>query len=245
MFELNVWRDLLTHARHHLAEGKLIFTEADAWWLPDTQGTDYRRQHTKTTIVINALDEAGQKLGYFHNAGYHELQGEDFVELFRIDKPHDPAFMPLYAEFARVDRRRATPAAALAQQALALLPGHFARGPQSNPIRRFAPRFAADVQWLQGEGLPLYHGYAFATLRQLGANFELAADHLVWLARNGCTGLDASAAAFRQISDGAKTLVLKTARAVHGKKASDFTPLMDEMAQAWDAGMQGIAHMEG
>ncbi|HEV7554538.1 MAG TPA: DUF1839 family protein, partial [Kofleriaceae bacterium] len=54
--ELNCWRPLIEHAEEHLAAGKLISTEADAWWLPDTSGTDYRRQHTKSTIVLNDLD---------------------------------------------------------------------------------------------------------------------------------------------------------------------------------------------
>ena len=63
--------------------GKLISTEADAFWLPDTAGTDYRRQHTKTTIVIDDLDLDAQALGYFHNAGYFALEGEDFATAFR------------------------------------------------------------------------------------------------------------------------------------------------------------------
>ena len=44
--EFTVWRPLLEHALEHLEAGKLISTEADAFWLPDTSGTDYRRQHT-------------------------------------------------------------------------------------------------------------------------------------------------------------------------------------------------------
>ena len=38
--ELNCWRPLLAHAEEHLAAGKLISTEADARWLPDTAGTE-------------------------------------------------------------------------------------------------------------------------------------------------------------------------------------------------------------
>ncbi len=68
--ELNVWRPLLEHATEHLAAGRLISTEADAFWLPDTGGTDYRRQHTKSTIVLAELDLPNRRLGYFHNAGY-------------------------------------------------------------------------------------------------------------------------------------------------------------------------------
>jgi hypothetical protein len=102
--ELNVWRSLFDHALEHLKAGNLISTEADAFWLPDTQGTDYRLQHTKTTIIIEDLDPESGSLGYFHNSGYHRLEGENFKELFRRDMPHDPTFMPLYAELIRLDR---------------------------------------------------------------------------------------------------------------------------------------------
>ncbi|HEX8109631.1 MAG TPA: DUF1839 family protein, partial [Kofleriaceae bacterium] len=40
--ELNCWRPLVEHAVEHVGAGKLISTEADAWWLPDVAGTDYR-----------------------------------------------------------------------------------------------------------------------------------------------------------------------------------------------------------
>src|SRR6185503_9227290 len=92
--EMTVWRPLLEHAVTHLSAGKLISTEADAFFLPDTKGTDYRSQHTKTTIVLHKLDVAGQRLGYFHNAAYYELSGDDFVGLFRVGAPPDPAFLP-------------------------------------------------------------------------------------------------------------------------------------------------------
>src|SRR5581483_3831972 len=100
--ELNVWRPLLEHAQEYLCAGKLISTEADAFWLPDTSGTDYRRQHTKSTIVLNDLDLPNRRLGYFHNAGYYQLEGEDFARTFRLDLPPDPTFMPLFAEVVRV-----------------------------------------------------------------------------------------------------------------------------------------------
>lgn len=238
VFELNVWRgDILAHAEHHAREGKLVFTEADAFWMPDTAGTDYRRQHTKSTIVINAISRDEQKLGYFHNAGYYELQGEDFVHLFRVGYPHDPAFLPLFAEYARIDRVELLPIKELVAASTEVLASHLVRRPRQNPIRRFAEQFPHDVTWLQNEGLPLYHGYAFATLRQLGANFELAAIYLEWLAANGEEGLSAAQTAFAEISDGAKAMVLKTARAVHAKRVVDFAPMLDGMATAWDTGM--------
>ena len=54
--ELTVWRPLIDHAVTQLSAGKLISTEADAFFLPDTQGTDYKTQHTKTTVVLHKID---------------------------------------------------------------------------------------------------------------------------------------------------------------------------------------------
>jgi len=233
--ELNVWRgNILDHAQHHLAEGKLVITEADAWWMPDTAGTDYHEQHTKSTIVINALDVAQRRLGYFHNAGYYELEGDDFTHLFRLGYPQDAGYMPFFAEFVRVDRRRVRPMPELIAQSLQLLRRHLARRPGANPVRRFAERYPHDVAWLQQEGLPFYHRYAFATMRQLGSNFELAATYMAWLSASGETGLAPAEAAFQEISAGSKALLLKTARAVNTGRAPVCQELLDDMSAAWD-----------
>jgi hypothetical protein len=132
--ELTVWRTLLDHAQEHLAAGKMISTESDAFWLPDTAGTDYRRQHTKSTIVLANIDVAQQRLGYFHNTGYFELAGEDFRQLFRVDLPHDPQFMPLYAELVRTDRVAKRSDAELRQIARKFLVSHLVRRPVDNPL---------------------------------------------------------------------------------------------------------------
>ncbi|HVR02759.1 MAG TPA: DUF1839 family protein [Polyangia bacterium] len=235
--ELNVWRPLADHAQEHLAAGKLISTEADAFYLPDTAGTDYQRQHTKTTIVIQDFDLEHRRLGYFHNAGYYALEGDDFAHLFRVGFAPDPTFMPLFAEVVRIDRlvRRAPDE----QRALsrALLGKHVARRPSDNPIARFGQRFAADLPWITGEGLAFYHAWAFATVRQLGAGFELAALHLEWL---GDDGLAPAATAFSALSQTAKAFILKAARAVNAKRALDARPMFDEMATAWQAGMDTL-----
>ena len=234
--ELNVWRPLLDHAVTHLAEGKLISTEADAFWLPDTAGTDYQRTHTKTTIVIADLDVERQRLGYFHNAAYYALEGEDFVQTFRVGVAPDPAFLPLFAELVRSDRKIARPLDELRSRSRALLVRHLGRRPASNPVVRFAARFGADLPWIQGEGLAFYHAWAFATVRQLGAAFELLAYHLRWL---GDEALVPAALAFDRISDGAKTFILKAARAVNARRPLDPAQL-DELAGAWQDGITAL-----
>jgi len=232
--ELNPWRSLADHVEVHVGAGKLVATEADAFHLPDTAGTDYQRQHTKTTIIIADFDRAERRLGYFHNASYHALEGADFDSTFRIGAPPDPTFMPFYAEVVKVDRLVKRPKGELEAMARALLVKHLARRPVENPVARFGARITADLARLQGEGLAAYHAWAFATLRQLGAGMELLALHLSW--RGDEAGRNA-AAELAKISEAAKSLILKGARAVNAKRALDATALFEEMAGAWQRGM--------
>ncbi|HVU49801.1 MAG TPA: DUF1839 family protein [Polyangia bacterium] len=236
--ELNVWRPLSAHVVEHLAGGKLVSTEADAFYLPDTAGTDYQRQHTKTTIVIQDFDLERRRLGYFHNAGYFALEGDDFGQLFRVGFPPDPTFMPLFAELVRIDRVVRRPEDELRAQARALLRKHLARRPVDDPVARFGERFAADLPWITGEGLAFYHAWAFATVRQLGAAAELAQLHVEWL---GDVALAPAAASFATVSQGAKAFILKAARAVNAKRALDATAMFEQMAAAWRAGLDTLA----
>jgi Domain of unknown function (DUF1839) len=238
--ELNVWRPLLEHASEHLAAGRLISTEADAFWLPDTSGTDYRRQHTKSTIVLADLDVANQRLGYFHNAGYYALEGEDFARLFRVDAAPDPAFMPLFAESVRFDRSVQLAPGELAGRSLDLWRRHLQRIPSTNPIERFRARFESELRLLQDRGLAYYHAWAFATTRQLGAAFELAARNLRWLRDHGVTGTESASAAFETIALNSKSFILKGARAVNARRRFDGADMFTEMSRAWEQGIGAL-----
>lgn len=242
--ELTVWRPLIDHAVEHLGAGKWIAVETDAFWLPDTAGTDYRRQHTKTTIVLNDLDVAGRRLGYFHNAGYYELAGEDFTETFRLDRPHDPAYLPLFAELIRIDRFVVRPAPALRALAAADLRAQLARRPLRNPVRAYAERFTADLPMMRERGLDHYHAWAFATTRQLGAAFELAARLCDWLVPDqpDTAPLAVAARAFDTISTTCKALILKGARAVSSGRTADLQTQLDTLVRAWDEGYAALAN---
>ena len=202
-------------------------------------GTDYRTQHTKSTIVITDVDVENKRLGYFHNAGYFELSGEDFDRTFRLDadgKPIvDPAFMPFFAELVRIDRvvkRSPDELRALSKQMLAR---HLARKPTTNPVKRFAARFMKDLPEMQAKGLPHYHAWAFATVRQLGASAELMAQWLKWV-----EGSAAAIAAYETLSAGCKAFILKAARAVNSKKPFDPSATFDEWAAAWETAMANL-----
>jgi hypothetical protein len=242
--ELNVWRPLIEHAVEHLAAGKLISTEADAFWLPDTAGTDYRRQHTKSTIILNDIDVENRTLGYFHNAGYFRLDGEDFARTFRLDQPHDPTFMPLFAELVRIDKIVQRPQPELVAMSRELWRRHLERVPSDNPIRRFQKRFERDLPGIQEKGLAHYHAWAFAATRQLGAAFEAAALNLRWLAANGRDGLEQAVSAFDQISSGSKTFILKGARLTNSRRPFQDHAVFDEMARAWDQAVSELRRLE-
>ena len=233
--ELNAWRPMLDHALEHLPHGKLISVEADAYWLPDVSGTDYRTNHVKSTIVLVDVDTEARRLRYFHNASFWELSGEDFEHIF---EPPFPG-LPFFAELVRVDRLVRRPPAELAAISRGFLRRHLARRPADNPVERFRTRFETELGALQDKGLAHYHAWAFATLRQLGSSSELMAAYLRWLAENdatlgaGAAALLPAAEAYERISAGAKTFILKAARAVNAKRPLDAGPTFDDWSAAW------------
>ena len=69
--------------------------------LPDTHGVAYRTKHVKSTISPGNRP-GWARLGYFHNAGYFELEGEDFAGALGIGGD-DPARLPPYVELVRLN----------------------------------------------------------------------------------------------------------------------------------------------
>jgi len=233
--ELNAWRPMLDHALEHLPHGKFISVEADAYWLPDVSGTDYRTNHVKSTIVLVDVDTEAKRLRYFHNASFWALEGEDFDRIFEPPYPG----LPFFAELVRVDRLVRRPPAELAAISRTYLHRHLERRPSDNPVERFRARFERELAVLQDKGLAHYHAWAFATLRQLGSASELMAAYVRWLVANDPTladrgaGILPAADAYERISAGVKTFILKAARAVNARRALDAGPTFDEWSAAW------------
>jgi hypothetical protein len=235
--ELNVWGDLASHVREQVARGRIVLVEVDAFFLPDTAGTTYRTEHGKTTIAVNALDPRARRLGYFHNAGYFALEGDDYDGVFGAAA----AGLPPYAELVKRHRVRHADDATLAATGRALLARHVARMPEANPLARYAERLLHhDGPWLLEQQLATFHRYAFATLRQCGAAYDLAAAHVRWLAaREGCAaataGLESAVRHLDAIAAGARTVQLRLARVAHTKRPVDLAPTLAELAGEWEA----------
>lgn len=237
--ELAIWQPLVEHVDEQVGLGRPVLVELDSYYLPDTEGTAYRREHTKSTVAAIDIDVANQRLGYFHGQGYYELTGEDFVRVFRLAGPTDPAMLPPYVEFVKRRPNRGTTGRALVETSLSLLERQLALLPETNPFEKFKPRFAADLDWLTNEPMEVFHQYSFATLRQFGACYEMAALYLNWLEAHDVPDLAIARDAFNALSTGAKTLQFQLARAMMRKKPLSLSPV-DDMASTWQTAMNHL-----
>jgi hypothetical protein len=236
--ELAIFDRVEDHISEQIARGRLCLLEMDSYYMPDTKGVAYRTEHGKTTIAINRLSEKDKSLDYFHNGGFHRLEGEDFDGVFgKFYPPGSQPFLP-YTEFAKLPARLPD-AAHVRQEAHRLLKRHLKRMPTDNPVAAFARVFPMQVSALADRPFDYFHKYAFNTLRQLGANFELAATHFDWLAPGG--DLKASADAAMTIANTAKTAQFQLARALTRKKYDTLGQALAPAVDAWDHLRETIA----
>nr|WP_244441788.1 DUF1839 family protein [Rhizobium grahamii] len=234
--ELAIFDRVERHVETQIERGRLCLIEMDSFYMPDTQGTAYRTEHGKTTVAINRLDFTGKRIEYFHNGGYFQLEGEDFDGLFQLHlSAEDPPFLP-YTEFAKFPVRMPD-AAHVGTTARKLLGPHFRRRPTTNPIRAFAEVFPQQVEAVAERPFGFFHKYAFNTLRQFGANFELAGDYLAWLSASEFSSAIDDA---RRISEVAKSVQFQLARAVTRKKYDPLRTALDPAADAWDSMMASL-----
>jgi hypothetical protein len=237
--ELAIFDDLAAHVARQIARDRVVLVEMDGFYLPDTGGVSYGVQHTKTTVGITSIDVDARRMTYFHNAGFFELSGADFDGLFANagrDRKAD-ALLP-YTEFVKL------PTAPVKVDTLAvakrLLVRHLARRPAANPITGFGTSLSVHLADLAHRPQDYFHIYAFNTLRQLGANFELLASHLAWLSAKGEPGLARAEAAALEIATSAKTMQFKLARAMARGRFDGLDAFIAPMAEAWDTVMSEL-----
>jgi hypothetical protein len=244
--EMNPWRSVLEHIQEQLAAGRLLTVEADSWYLPDTVGVSYRMEHVKSTIVPNRVDLDGRRLGYFHNAGYFELEGDDFDGIFNTRGDSESVVLIPYVELVRLDRLARLTEKDLTSTAQRLLQAHLARRPPDNPVLRMAERVKQDLPRLVAGDLD-FHVYAFATFRQCGAAAETASSFCEWLASRcleDSAALRSSAVQWRVLSESARSAEFTLARAARGRTTS-LDSLLASMADGWDRAQRALDPVGG
>ena len=236
--ELCLWRPLVLHVEEQLRRGRIPLVEVDSHFLPDTQGSDYRARHAKTSIAITHMDTVGKTLRYFHNAGCFELSGPDFDGTLGVGD-HAP-LLPPYTEIVKLDRCVQLDPQTLRARSRELARGYLDRRPRANPITAYAARMAEHLAWIRTGGFDAYHAYSFASVRQLGSAFELLASYARYLdaGANGSCARAAEQAA--TISTTAKAMILRLARVANSGRTFDASETMATMARAWNECMQHL-----
>lgn len=245
IYELAPWRPLAQHIHEQLLAGRHILVELDSFFLPDTAGTAYKMAHVKSTVAVNGIDLEQRTLHYFHNQGYYQLNGQDFIDIFQTDGLVHPRMLPPYIEFVKkLPRTQALRGPALLEASLEVLKKRLHELPSTNPFLSFKEAFLRDQDWLLKSEMAVFHAYSFATLRQYGACFELSASYLHWLREQGFDTVTPARDAFLHISQSTKALQLKLARAMMRKRPLEAT-VLDDMAAHWEQGMNDLQRIFG
>ena len=239
VIELNLWRSLIDNVEEQLCLGRPSVVEADAWFLPDTPGTSYRTETCKDGYRVQMMDRETQRMGYFHNAGYYELSGDDFTGL---PARGTSGRSGIPAALCRIGQARCRPACPVR----ICLPCRCACSANICGRRRIPTPLSVRRAFLSRFGVAFGRDPRNSPVRVCRAPtvwrfVELAGLYLRWLQSEGAGDLSASAEAFLQIADSAKALQFKTARFVNTRKPFDPSHTLDSMARAWDAGMNGLA----
>jgi len=227
-----------TNAPYCAAKGGLrmlmrtIAVELDSWFLPDTHATSYRREHVKSSIIAEAIDPDRRWLRYFHGPGLFELEGEDYAGVFRTEGA-GPEVLPPYTELVRFDAGPRLSGEELRKATRASLLGHLGHRPHSDPFERFAAQLQRELPSLLDGDAEDYHAYAFATVRMVGAAFELAAAQADWLF--GARGAGVSDP-MRSIVEGSKVLSFRLAR----RRGFDPAPVLASLSDGWHSAMSAL-----
>ncbi|MDX6224047.1 MAG: hypothetical protein QOE64_423 [Frankiales bacterium] len=227
--EMQPYRSLTAQALEQLEAGRTMTVEVDSWWLPDTASTSYRREHVKTSIALEAIDDAAERLHYFHAGGLYALSGEDFRGALRVAV--GPEVLPPYTELVRFDAGTRLLGAELRAAARDRLQGHLSRRPK-DAFARFGEHLLA-VQPELAEGTLGFHDYAFATVRMVGSAATVGAGYARWLLH--AEG-ESAASHFDAAAQACTALSFRLAR----RRAFEVEPAVEAIQSQWDAALEQL-----
>jgi hypothetical protein len=240
--ELSLYRTLVDQMTTQVNLGKVPMIEADAYYLPDTEGIDYRQNHVKTTIGITHIDITTKKMFYFHNDVLAKLEGEDFDQILQPPASLLEAYLSPYCELLKLKNLKKIDEKELRIIALINAAKHFRKRANTNPIIAYQSAIAThQMQIIQG-GQAAYHAYTFVAPRQMGASHELGSAFLSWLSQDH-QDLAVAANAFEAIAGLSKSLVLKLARVAHSGKPANLEGIFTDIAHQWEIADHALHHV--
>ncbi|SDD36430.1 protein of unknown function [Cupriavidus sp. YR651] len=239
--EMAIYDTLEAHIAGQVDRGHAVLVEVDSFYLPDTRATAYRRSHVKTTIAIDRIDTAAQRLCYYHSLGYYTAGGEDYRGLLRLDpalRDNGDILFP-YVECAK-RIRPPLQGRALANAVAGQMRRHLGRRPLRNPVSRWRDEFHDQVGNVLARGDAYFHHYGFNLPRQLGANFEMLHHCLTWLGEHGYRVPAPVIGAATAIASESKVLQFRLARAVARRRHDPCTACLDMLESAYDRAIDGL-----
>lgn len=240
--ELAIYDSLEDRVFAQTQRGHTVLVEVDGYYLPNTRATSYRREHPKTTIGVDFISPAEQRLGYFHNTGYHHLDGEDYDGIFRklprFENQPDVLFP--YVEFAK-QVRPALQGGELVDASAELLCAHLERRPLSNPVTAWRAVFPQHMDLLLARGEAFFHPYSFNLMRQLGANFEFLSKYLQWLGAQGVDLPPEIAVSAQSIASEAMVMQFRLVRAITRGRRDLCDDCFDVLESAYEKAVTTLA----
>lgn len=233
--ELAIFDSLEERVRAQTQRGHTVLAEVDAFYLPDTRAITYRQGHSKTTIGIDYIEPRSRRLGYFHNTGYHVLEGEDYDGVFlRLpDLVNRPDKLFPYVEFAKRIRAPLT-GPELAQASADRLIAHLERRPARNPITQWRAAFPEHLDTILERGESYFHLYTFNVMRQLGSNFEFLSKYLTWMRQQGFDIPETMAVAAQRIASESMVMQFRLVRATMRRRRDLCDECFDVLEASYD-----------
>jgi hypothetical protein len=228
--EMQPYRPLPEQALEQIGAGRTIIVELDSWYLPDTASTSYRTEHVKSSVVVEGIDPASERMHYFHAAGLYALADEDYRGVFREGREFSADVLPPYTELVRFDAGTPLAGAELRDAAAEMLRMHLRARPKSNPFARFHTALERDIPRLLDGDAADYHAYAFATVRMAGSAFETAATMSEWLLGSAA---EPTAESLRKLVDSCKVLGFRLAR----RRPFDLNEPLAALGDGWEEAM--------
>lgn len=244
--EMAIYDTLEAHIGEQVGRGHTVLVEVDSFYLPDTRATAYRRGHVKTTVAVEGIDTAQQRLTYYHNLGRYTAVDEDYRGLLRLEPALRDNSLLLFPYAECVKRvRPPLDGRVLSNAAAAQMRQHLDRLPEINPVSRWREVFDDHVGTILSRGDAYFHHYGFNLPRQLGANFEMLAHGLTWLGEHGYRVPQSIVAGATSIATECKVLQFRLARAVARGRADACSECLDTLESAYTHVTQGLLNSFG